>query len=77
LNNTTIWKMVELKNTNIIIKSINGWFNIETPYFTAWNVDAIKYYINMLSGTNDKEVTINQQSLLRLWWNDWIYKRNT
>jgi hypothetical protein len=24
LNNTTIWKMVELKNTNIIIKSING-----------------------------------------------------
>jgi hypothetical protein len=58
LNNTTIWKMAELKNTNIFIKSINGRFNIETPYFTAWNVDAIKHYINMLSGTNDKEVTI-------------------
>jgi hypothetical protein len=58
LNNTTKWEMVELRNINVEMKSINGRMEITTPYFTAWNVDAVKYYINMLNGTNDREVTI-------------------
>jgi hypothetical protein len=31
---------------------------IMLPYFTAWNVDAIKFYINLLNRVNDKESTI-------------------
>jgi hypothetical protein len=57
-NNTTKWEMAELRYTNFKMKSINDRMEILTPYFTAWNVDAVKYYINMLSGTNDKDVTV-------------------
>jgi hypothetical protein len=57
-NNTTRLEMAEFRYTNFEWKSINGRMEITTPYFTAWNVDAIKYYINMLSGSNDKEVTV-------------------
>jgi hypothetical protein len=38
-------------------------FNLITRYFTGLNVDAIKYYINMLSGVNDKEVTVKINNL--------------
>jgi hypothetical protein len=57
-NNTTKWEAAELKITSFKTKSINGRMEILTPYFSAWNADALKFYINMLYGTNDKEVTI-------------------
>jgi hypothetical protein len=38
-------------------------FNLITPYFIGWNLDAIKSYINMLSGVNDKEVTVKINNL--------------
>jgi hypothetical protein len=57
-NNTTKCEAAELKITSFKTKSINDRMEILTPYFSAWNVDALKFYINMLCGTNDKEVTI-------------------
>jgi hypothetical protein len=42
---------------------MNGRINFIAPYFTGWNVDAIKCYINMLSGVNDKEVTVKINNL--------------
>jgi hypothetical protein len=63
LNNTTTITMAELKNTNVNIKMKNSKFNLITTYFTEWNIDAIKYYINMLSGVNDKKVTVKVNNL--------------
>jgi hypothetical protein len=63
LDNTTAITMAELKNTNVNIKTKNGRFNLMTPYFTCWNVEAIKHYINMLSGVNDREVTVKINNL--------------
>jgi hypothetical protein len=57
-NNTVIWDMAEVKYTNYKMKSINGRIEIMLPYFTAWNVDAIKYYINLINGVNDKDAVI-------------------
>jgi hypothetical protein len=59
-NQTNIinWEMAEIRYTNYKTKSINGRTEIVLPYFIAWNVDAIKYYVNLLCGTNDKEVTV-------------------
>jgi hypothetical protein len=57
-NNMTTWEIAELKVTNFKTKSKIGRMDIVTPYFSAWNVEALKFYINMLCGTNDKETTI-------------------
>jgi hypothetical protein len=57
-NNTSIMKMAEIKYTNYQIKSNRNRIEILLPYFTAWNVNAIKLYANLLSGKNDKEVTV-------------------
>jgi hypothetical protein len=54
--------MAEVKYTNYIMKSINGRIEIMLPYFTAWNVDAIKYYINLINGVNDKEAVIRNNN---------------
>jgi hypothetical protein len=62
-NKTTMTTLAELKETNLNIKTRNGEFNCRVTYFTEWNVDAIKYYINMLSGVNDKNVTIKINNL--------------
>jgi hypothetical protein len=63
LNNTTTKVIAELKETNFNIKTMNGRINFIAPYFTGWNVDAIKYYMNMLIGVNDKEVTVKINNL--------------
>jgi hypothetical protein len=63
LNNTTTKVIAELKETKFNIKTMNGRFNFIAPYFTGWNVDAIKCSINMLSGANDKEVTVKINNL--------------
>jgi hypothetical protein len=62
-DNTTTITMAELKNTNINIKMKNGRFNLIILYFTGWNIKSIKYYVNMLSGLNDREVTIKINNL--------------
>jgi hypothetical protein len=63
LNNVATIAIGELKETNIDIKTKECIFNLRSPYFTGWNVDAIKSYINMLSGVNDKEVTVRINNL--------------
>jgi hypothetical protein len=42
---------------------MNDRINFMAPYFMGWNVDAIKCYINMLYGVNDKEVSIKINNL--------------
>jgi hypothetical protein len=63
---TTIIQIAEVKNAIISVKTQNGRFSLISPYLIGWNVNSVKYNINMLSGVNDKEVTIKLNKFIAI-----------